>query len=183
MRNQRANNPNCLCLAPVLGLVVALAGGAGCKAAPLGRPMNLGAPNTGPGSVEYARRQLQGTWTLERLEIADASGTLRPINATATLTYDEFGNMKVSGRVLDVLPDDQRRALLPLVEYSGRAIIDPAKNEIRVENVEQRAEVDPALNSAVGTERIRKYEVTDTTLVIRFLTADGRTTAATRFKR
>ena len=129
------------------------------------------------------RRQLQGTWTLERLEIADSAGALRPVNATGTLTYDEFGNMKVSGRVLDVLPDDQQRALLPLVEYSGRAIIDAAKSEFRVEAVEQRSEVDPALKAALGIDRIRKFEVTDTTLVIRYITPEGRTAATTRFKK
>ena len=162
-------------------LVISLA--PACKAAPLDRPVRLGSPETGPGSVEHARRQFEGTWTLERLEIADTSGTLRPVNVSATLVCDQFGNMKVSGRVIDTLPDEQRRALLPLVEYSGRAIIDPTKNEFRMENVAETSTIDPAFLKAMGTNIVRKYEITDTHLTVRYVTAEGRTSAVTRFKK
>jgi len=155
----------------------------GCKAAPLDRPVNLGPPDTGPGSVEYARRQFEGTWTLQRLEIADAGGTLRPVNVSATLVCDQFGNMKVSGRVIDTLPDEQRRALLPLVEYSGRVIIDATKKEFRLENVAEASTIDPAFLKAMGTDIVRKYEITDTDLTIRYVTGKGTTSAVTHFKK
>ena len=80
----------------------------------------VAACDTGPGSVEYVRRQLTGAWTLDRFETADAAGQFHPVKASATLTYDQYGNMNVSGNLLEPMPGQQPEDLQSMLTYSGR---------------------------------------------------------------
>ncbi len=163
----------------VIALVAAIA--FSCKSSPNQRTMGLGDVDTGPGSLEYVRRQLQGTWTLQQFETVDASGQLRPVKAQAKLTYDQYGNMSVAGSLLEPLPGQQSTAVLPMLQYSGRITIDTAKKEIRLQALQGTS--DPALQKAVGPDLVRKYEITMDTLTLTFVDAQGKITGRTTFKR
>jgi hypothetical protein len=138
-----------------------------CKSAPSQKPFGGGDVNTGPGSIEYVRRQLQGTWTLDRFEAADAAGQFHPVKANATLTYDQYGNVTVAGTLLEPLPGQQSQDLQPMLKYSGRIVIDTQKHEFRLQG--RKAPRIPASRAPwapVDTE----YDITDTQLTITYVT-------------
>jgi hypothetical protein len=164
----------------VAGLVgVSLA----CTAAPLDRPVKLGPIDSGPGSVEFARRQLEGAWTLELLEIVDTKGIARPVRSTGRLTVDAFGNMAMSGRLIDPAPGDRPEEMQPIVEYKGRLIIDPDRHEFRLDAPVAAVPVDNALAKAVSPTLVRRYTITDDRLVVTVTLPDGSTSARTSFRK
>jgi hypothetical protein len=62
---------------------------------------------------------VEGTWSLASLEVVDASGGRRKVNASGQLSYDVFGNMAVRG----VIEDPALRSTLVL-DFNGRIVID-----------------------------------------------------------
>jgi hypothetical protein len=91
--------------------------------------------------------------------------------AKGVLTYDEFGNLALTGT-----------AGSPIVEYKGRAVIDVAKQELYLQAIEGRGaveelpkEVDPALR--------RKYAFEGELLKLSTIDAQGRITATMVWKR
>ena len=58
----------------VIATVAAVVIGTGCAAAPRERPIKGGDVDTGPGSVEAVRRQLEGTWDLVSLAVTPKGG-------------------------------------------------------------------------------------------------------------
>lgn len=152
-----------------------------CKSSPSQKNIGLGPVDTGPGSVEYVRRQLTGTWTLQKFEVADAAGQFREIKANATLTYDPYGNVKVSGALLEPLPGQQQQELQPMLSYSGRIVIDTQKHEFRLQG--QEGQADPSLQPSIGAQMVRRYEITPEILTVTYVDAQGKTTARTIFKR
>lgn len=155
-----------------------------CKSAPSQKPFGGGDVNTGPGSVEFVRRQLMGTWRLQRFEAADAAGQLRVVKADATLEYDQFGNMKVEGSLLEPLPGQQQppsAADQAMLHYSGRIAIDTQKQELRLLN--QQGTADPSLQNSVGPQLARRYQIDNDKLTLTFVDAQGKATGRATFQR
>jgi len=139
---------------------VAAAAAIGCAAAPRQRPVKGADVQTSAGTLESVRRQLQGTWALVGLETVPPSGGARvPINATGTLTYDEFGNLTIDGRTTDPAAPVAAREKA-LLTFKGRAVIDVVKHELRLADL--TGNVDP--NEVLAPERRRRYEFTADTL-------------------
>ena len=164
----------------VTALVVALTT-LGCKSAPSQRTLGLGDVDTGPGSLEYVRRQLTGTWTLTKFEVFDASGQPREVKAQATLTYDQYGNMKVTGNLLEPLPGQPPEAVQQMLSYTGRIQIDTAKQEFLL--LGQQGTTDPALQNQIGANMRRKYEITPEQLVLTIVDAQSKPASRATFKR
>jgi len=162
-------------------VVVGALTAASCKSSPNQRTLGMGPVDTGPGSVEYVRRQLEGTWTLETFEAADATGQLRPVKATAKLTYDAYGNLAVTGRLLEPLPADRQAVADAYLHYNGRITIDTAKKEFVM--LGASGNVDPSLQSIVGTQMVRHYEVTATELTVTYVDPAGKVGGRTVFKK
>jgi hypothetical protein len=80
-------------------MILALAAGAGCAAKPLDRPLPLGDPNTGAGSIAAARKFLEGRWTFVSMEIFPANEAPIKVVGSGTIIYDEFANMDVQVRI------------------------------------------------------------------------------------
>ena len=58
----------------MLAIAISLA----CEAQPRQRPLDVGPVASGPGTIEFERRRLQGTWGLERFEVFDSAGKPTP---------------------------------------------------------------------------------------------------------
>lgn len=153
-----------------------------CQAQPRQRPLDVGPVASGEGTVEFERRRLQGTWKLDRFEVVDSSGNNWVVRAQANLTYDEYGNLQVEGKLLEPLPG-QTALEHPLLGYSGAIVIDPVRHQFRLADVQSVGKVDPALGTAIDTAHVRRYELTPKTLRIWYLAPDGRTTAIASFSR
>ena len=154
-----------------------------CAAAPRERPIELGPVDTGAGSVEHARRELEGTWNLDRFEVRNTAGQMVPVQAQAVLVYDAYGNLSVKGKLLQAMPGASPFHPRVLLDYSGRIVIDPDKSEFRLLDPEGNTPVDADLSEAVGQQRVRRYEVNGNRLRVSYLNPDGGVVATTMFSR
>lgn len=159
----------CVVLAGCLG---------GCAGRDRVRPVRMGGVESGPGSLQDVRRQLEGKWALTSLQLADTAGTLVSVPASGHLTYDAYGNF-----VLDI--EAEPAALQPLgdkpvvLDLKGRAVIDAAGGLLQVQDVV------PADGTTVppGLERVRQFEFRGDTLTLTVRNASGRRTGVTTWKR
>ena len=164
-------------------LVVTVALAPACAKSERQRPVGLGPVGSGPGSLEYTRRQLQGTWTLQKFEVANAAGTLVTIRAKAQLTYDDFGNLTVKGVLLEPLPGQTSVTDAPALAYTGKAMIDTAKQDIVLVGLEASVTPDPSILAKIGMDQRRHYEVTDKQLIMTARDAQGHTTSRVTYTR
>ena len=161
---------------------IAVAICASCQAAPRQRPLDIGPVAAGEGTVEFERRRLQGTWKLDRFEVVDSSGNNWVVRAQANLTYDEYGNLRVEGKLLEPLPG-QTTLEHPLLGYNGAIVIDPTRKQFRLMDVQSIEKINPALGSAIDPGHVRRYELTQNTLRIWYLSPTGNPTAVASFSR
>lgn len=153
----------------------------GCSAAPRQRPVEMGPVNTGSGSVEAARRELQGLWDLVSLEtFPTPGGSPVPVAAVAVLSYDEYGNLRMKGRRTGDTPTESAAA--PLLDYEGQAIIDHRKHELHLMDVSSNRpalEVRPELSHKL----VRKYTIEGDLLKVSTIDQQGNVTATAVWKR
>jgi len=149
-----------------------------CTAAPRVRPVKMGDVDTGTGTVESVRRQLTGTWQLSSYEVYQ-SGKPQKMNADGQLTYDEFGNLTLRGGVHGA--GESKPSVL---NFSGRAVIDVTKQEIRFEDVTSAADRLPqGAAQQSDPDKTRKYVLNGADLTLTTVDASGATTAVTRWKK
>ena len=109
-----------------VGLVVAAV--AGCSGAPRQRPVEMGPVDEGAGSLAAARRFLQGRWALESFELYPAGKPPITLKGAGTLSYDEFGNLKIEIRADQASSDLLRAAGVDIrdgmISSDGRTAVD-----------------------------------------------------------
>lgn len=172
-------------LGTTTAVIVAVLGAsilAGCKAQPRIRAVKMGDVDTGATSVEAARRQLEGTWDLASLETYPTPGGPATLSegASAVLTYDAYSNLHIIGKpgTAGSMP-----AAVELLQYEGRAVIDPAKQELRLQSVKGETDPNATLGKEVGVERVRRYKIENGVLTISVLDASGQVSATTVWKK
>jgi len=164
----------------IVGATALLALCYGCAPAPIYKPIKVGDVDTGANSVEAVRRQLQGTWTLDNYYVYEGTRRRR-LDATAELTYDEFGNLKMQGQLKN---PGAATAQPVLLNFSGRAVIDVATQQLRMLNVNSTGDEIPAsIATQVDPASVRKYEFQGSELWLTISGADGKPTAASSWKK
>jgi hypothetical protein len=153
-----------------------------CAPSPRQRPVSAGAVEFGANSLEATRRQLAGTWVMTRMEAVDAAGNMVPVKARAQLTYDEFGNLTITGVVEEPMPGQQTVAGAPALDYKGRATIDTARHEL-VFTGNTTVAPDPSVLSAIGLESRRKYELDGQTLTMSTMDRNGKVILRTTYRK
>jgi hypothetical protein len=148
-----------------------------CAAAPRGRPIPTSPVASGPATLESVRRQLEGQWDLVSLQVVPKPGaTPVEVKARALLTYDAYGNMTLKGRLDDQAYSDP--AVAPFLDFSGRAVIDVPRSQLRILDVEANAPVSQeALATEVSFDKIRKYAFKGDLLTLSTIDAQGSVTA------
>jgi hypothetical protein len=164
-------------------LVTVSLGAAACAKSERQRPVGLGPVGTGPGSLEYTRRQLMGTWTLSKFEVADSTGTLVPVRARAQLIYDDYGNLTIKGVLLEPMPGQTSVTDAPALAYAGKAMIDTQKQDLVLVGMEASVQPDPAILAKIGMDQRRHYEITDKQLTMTVRDAQGHNTARATYTR
>jgi hypothetical protein len=150
---------------------------AGCSSAPRKRPVKGGAVNAGPGSLEATRRQLEGQWDLVALEVFDAAGKAAARKATGHLSYDAYGNLGITGRLLDT--DQPQTSVSGLLAYTGRAVIDPPKSRLVLMDVQSKLPSGEAIPAEVSADKVRFYVIEGNVLTLTVKDAAGATTGRT----
>jgi hypothetical protein len=165
---------------PVLLVVAALVASSltGCQAAPRARPVKMGPVDSGLDSVEAVRRQLKGTWQIVSLDVYGADGAKHPVQATGTLTYDDYGNMSIRGRITG----DEKIEQADL-DLSGRVTIDPDTRMLRFGGVTADTPDQRRLDPTLDARHVRYYEFDGELLKTITKNASGATTAAITWKR
>ena len=164
------------------GAILAVAASFACEAQPRQRPLDVGPVASGPGTIEFERRRLQGTWSLDRFEVMDTAGKPLVVRAKAMLTYDEYGNLTVRGTLLEPLPGE-KVIEQPVLEYQGPIVIDAQRHEFRLGAIKTTEPLEPGLEDNIGPSFLRRYELTDKTLKITYLNRAGAVTAIASFIR
>jgi hypothetical protein len=166
------------CLA-IASLAVPLAL-SGCAPSPRTRPLQLGAPNQGPGSVTEVRRQLQGAWDLVEFDRVDGSGKASPFTAKGRLTFDDYGNLTIQGVVSGTGSAESDAAAGQSLAFNARVVIDPATSTLRVADVRGNEAAVPA---AISPDKVRYYQFADNLLKITIKDAAGKPTTITTWKK
>jgi hypothetical protein len=111
---------------PALALVLTAA--AGCSAAPRQRPVEGGPVDQGSGSLTAARKFLEGRWSLESFEVYPEGKAPIALKGSGTLSYDNFGNLKVDIRADQATGDLLRAAGIDIrdgvISSDGRTAVD-----------------------------------------------------------
>jgi hypothetical protein len=152
-----------------------------CAPAPIYKPIKGGPVDTGSGSLEAVRRQLQGSWALTSYEIY-SGGKRRRLPAAARLSYDEFGNLTMDGEIArSGAAQDQRPLLL---NYSGRAVLDIQNHELRLLDLVPSGDALPrSVADATSATNVRRFDVRGDVLTLTIIAADGKPAAASAWKR
>ena len=108
---------------------LALIAAGGCAGAPRERPLQTNPIESGPMTVEAARKFLEGRWTLISYEVFPPGKPGIKITGAGTLLYDDYGNLDMQIRVDDEAASEElRHAGVPLKEgrisSTGRTAID-----------------------------------------------------------
>jgi hypothetical protein len=151
------------------------------SSAPRKRPVKMGDVNTGPGSLEAVRRQLQGTWELVEAVALDAKGTPTPRKAEGRLTYDEYGNLTIAAKLADTTQPPS--SVSGLLAYTGRAVIDPAKSQLVLMDLKTRLPSGEPIPSEVSPDKVRLYTIEGDTLTLTSKDSSGVATARTTWRK
>ena len=101
-----------------------------------------------------------------------------PVQASGTLTYDEFGNLTIDAHTTDpAAPVAAREA--NILSFKGRAVIDLANRELKL--MDLTGNVDP--NEVLSPERRRRYEIADDVLTLSSFNERGQVTAVATWRR
>jgi len=158
--------------------------GAACAPAPSVRPVKAGPVETGPGSLESVRRQLEGRWELVSFETALPPGPPRKVAASGLLAYDAYGNVTLQGQLLDEADRKAYGDAPAVLNISGRAVIDVASSSLRILDAASDRPVEAADSlKAVSLDKVRYYAFEGDLLKTIVKDADGRTTATAAWKR
>jgi len=167
----------------LLGLAtVCLIALTGCTYKASQKNISRGPVDTGPGSLASVRQALKGSWDLQQFQVRTQSGQMQTVRAQGVLECDDFGNVKVNGSLIDPLPQTPGSSGSVLA-YTGRIVIDAAKQEFRLDDAEAAAPVNPGLAATVGPSLVRKFDVSGNVLHIRFVDPAGTVVAQTTFQR
>jgi hypothetical protein len=99
-----------------------------CSAAPRQRPVRMGPVDEGAGSVTAARKYLEGRWTLESFDVFPPGKPPVTLKGSGTLTYDDFGNLRIEIRADQDASDLLRAAGIDIrdgiISSEGRTAVD-----------------------------------------------------------
>ena len=138
----------------------------------------MGDVNTGPGTLEAVRRQLEGQWELVALEVFDAAGKATPRKATGHLSYDagpEPGHHAASSP----RPTSRETSVSGMLAYTGRAVIDPTKSRLVLMDVQSKLPSSEAIPAEVSADKVRFYVIEGNMLTLTVKDAAGVTTGRT----
>jgi len=147
---------------------------------PRQRPIEGGAVNAGPGSLEAVRRQLEGSWDLVSAEVVSAAGARQTMKAKAVLTYDAYGNLSLKGAYEDPGATAEQTAAL---NFSGRAVIDTTRQVLRLLDVKQSEGELATLPPEMLARRERAYAFEGDQLKLTVKDSNGRVTAINTWRR
>jgi hypothetical protein len=174
-----------------IGLILALT--SACKGGSLQKPLPTSPVAAGPNTMEFVRKQLEGTWTLTSLVVHNEKGASATPQVTGTLTWDAFGNLKIEYRLSDAgvkaLEAIGVHPPTPVITTDGRAVINTQDKAIQYVPPDAVSRpFDPKLSAArdnpFALERLRYYVfAADGTLTLSTRHDNGKDAAVSKWKK
>jgi hypothetical protein len=173
--------------AACLAVAVGAFAGAGCAAAPRGRPIETSPINTGFGSVTAAREALKGQWNLVSFEVFPPGQSAITVPAQGTLNYDDYGNLDMQLKVADPsVAERLQLAGIPLkdgvIATGGRTAID-LQNKTLTYIMEGSKGLVATTGAPLAANRPRHWEYADGVLTLTTKSADGQPLSIGKWKK
>jgi hypothetical protein len=154
----------------------------GCASAPLEKPIDVGAAETGPGTLVAARNFLEGRWTLQSFEIHSPGKPPITVQGAGTLTYDEYSNLRMEIRADQAASNQLRSAGIDIrdgvISQNGRTAVDMQNRTLTYFIQGQEASTGPlALN------RPRHWQVDGDVLTLTTKDDSGNALSVSRWKK
>ena len=175
-------------IAVAAGLVVfglAASGVAGCAGGPRSKPIPTTEIDKGTGTLQGARKFLEGRWALTSFEVFPPNAEKIAVPGSGVMTYDDFGNLR-----MEIRTDEQTAVRLEgvgifmergVISSDGRTTIDIVNKTLTYV-----LEGQPPAGAPVGplaTSRPRYWDVTTDTLTLSTKDDSGRTLSIAKWKR
>lgn len=161
---------------------------AGCAGAPRTAPIKGGPVTSGPGTIEAARKYLEGRWSLTSFEVFPAGGKGVLLKGNGTLSYDAFGNLDMQIRVEDRNTSEElARAGIPIangvIATTGRAAIDLTARTLTYFLEGQSPLVPKGPAGPLALSRPRHWVVEGNTLTLTTRHDDGQPASVARWQK
>jgi hypothetical protein len=139
---------------------------AACAPAPINKPIKMGPAESGAGTVTSARKYLEGRWSLESFDVYPPGKPPTTLKGAGTLTYDDFGNLKMEIRTDQAVSDQLRAAGIEIgsdgvISSEGRTVID-MQNKTLTYVIEGQ----PVGNGPLALNRPRHWQVDGNVLTL-----------------
>jgi len=156
-----------------------------CMGGPRQRPVKGGDVDAGPESLTAARKFLEGRWTLESFEVFPPGKPAIALKGSGTLTYDQFGNLRVEIRADEKSADLLRAAGVDvrdgMISTDGRTVVDLQNRTLSYVLAGQQ--VGAPAPGPLAPSRLRHWEVKDDLLFLSTRDDAGKPLSTGRWKR
>ena len=143
-------------------LSVSLAATAACAGAPRARPLPVGKIESGAGSINEARKFLEGRWNLESFEVRPPGRAPIVLKGSGVLNYDDFGNLRMEIRTDEATSDLLRAAGIEIrdgvISADGRTAVD-LQNKTLTYFIEGQRSSNATGGGPLALNRPRHWEV------------------------
>jgi hypothetical protein len=168
-------------------VITLLAGAAiGCTASARQRPTSMGPVAAGPGSLQAARKFLEGRWVLESFVVNPPARAPITLTGSGVMSYDTFGNLRMDIRADDASAELLRNAGIAIIDgvisTDGRIAIDLQKRTLTYELEGQPSSMLTG-GGPLATNRPRHWQVAGNVLTLTTRDDSGAPLSISRWKK
>lgn len=172
-------------VAVTLGLAAVMVGAMACAAAPRDRPIRTSPIDTGPDSIQAARKYLEGRWSLLSFEVFPPGRQPIALKGAGSLVYDDYGNLRIEIRTDGPTAELLAAAGIPtdhgVISQDGRTVVDMQNRTLTY-----MIPGDPAVgapSSPLATNRPRYWQVEGNILTLTTRDSNGKTLSVGRWQK
>lgn len=169
----------------IVTLAAAMAGVLACSGGAYNKPIEGGPVDKGAGTLESARKFLEGQWSLISFEVFPPGKPPIMLKGTGSLVYDNYGNLKMEIRTDSTTAELLAAAGVPfkagIIAQEGRAVVD-MKNRTLTYVIPGDAPLG-APSGPLATNRPRHWQVEGNTLTLTTNDDGGKPLSVGRWKK
>jgi hypothetical protein len=163
-----------------------LAATTACAAAPRQKPLPVGKIESGAGSINEARKFLEGRWVLESFEVRPPGKPPILLKGSGVLNYDDFGNLHMEIKADQASADLLRAAGIEMrdgvISADGRTAVD-MQNHTLTYFIEGQRSSNQTGGGPLAPSRPRHWEVMGDVLTLTTRDDSGAPLSIGRWKR
>jgi hypothetical protein len=166
-------------------VVVAMLGSVGCAGGPREKPIPTTSIDKGMGTLQGARKYLEGRWTLISFEVFPPNAQPITVEGSGVMTYDDYGNLRMEIRTAEAVADRLENVGILMsrgvISSDGRTTLDLTRRTLTYVIEGQPPAGAPA--GPLATSRPRYWEVDGDMLTLSTKDDSGRTLSVAKWKK